>query len=236
MRVRLQSRLLPADERGVESDNDALDLGTAGASAHREYERRRANREQRTREAHPRIGGLLFRLKDDPQHEIVWSRGGLGEEASAATFAKHCVASVLVLHDRRIRGSRANIDHLAVCANGVWVIDSKRYTGKVRIHDPWFGEKTLKIDGRDKTKLITGLAKQVELVRAALVETAPGVPVSGALSFVGDGLPLIGKLTFQGYPIRSPRQVAKLLNAEGELTPSMVRALAIELAKKFPSA
>jgi hypothetical protein len=220
----------------VQSDDDELDSGTAGASARREHQRRRANREQRLRDAHPRIGGLLFTLKDDPHHEMAWSRGAGGEETTASSFAKHCSEKVLVLHDRGIRGSRANIDHLAVCSNGIWVIDSKRYKGKVAIHSPWFGEKTLKIGGRDQSKLIAGLSKQVDLVKSALATSAPGVPVNGAIAFIGDGLPLLGKLSFHGYPIRYPKQVARLLNADGELTPEMVRALAIELARQFPSA
>jgi hypothetical protein len=220
----------------VQPSDDELDLGVAGASARREHERRRANREQRTREAHPRIGGLLFTLKDDPRHEAVWARGAGGEELAAAQFVKHCSPQVLVLHDQRIGRSRANIDHIAVCANGVWVIDSKRYQGKVEIRNPLFGQKTLRIAGRDQTKLITGLHKQVDVVKAALADSAPGVQVQGAVAFIGDGLPLLSKLSFDDVPIRYPKQLAKLLNGSGELAPEMVRAIAIELARQFPSA
>jgi hypothetical protein len=39
---------------------------------------------------------------------------------------------VELLHDRRICGSRANIDHLAIGPGGVTVIDAKNYRGKVR--------------------------------------------------------------------------------------------------------
>jgi hypothetical protein len=220
----------------VEPPDDELDLGVAGASARREHERRRTNREQRSREAHPRIGGLLFTLKDDPRHEAAWAHGAAGEELAAAQFLKHCSPQVLVLHDRRIARSRSNIDHIAICANGVWVIDSKRYKGKVEIRNPMFGDKSLRIAGRDQTKLITGLHKQVDLVKAALADSAPGVPVRGAVAFIGDGLPLLSRLSFEGVPIRYPKQLAKLLNSSGELTPEMVRAIAIELTRRFPSA
>lgn len=163
-------------------------------------------------------------------------RGAGGEETTAAAFAKHCPTTVLVLHDRRIPGTRSNIDHIAVCANGVWVIDSKRYKGKVAIHNPLLGQRALKIGGRDQSKLIAGVQRQVERVTAALADSAPGVPVNGAIAFIGDGLPLIGKLTFDGIPIRYPKQLAKLLSVDGELRPEMVRALAIELARQFPAA
>ena len=37
--------------------------------------------------------------------------------------------TVRVLHDRRIPGTRANIEHLVVCPTGVLVVDAKRYVG-----------------------------------------------------------------------------------------------------------
>src|SRR5690349_12373316 len=57
------------------------DLGSAGASAGREYERRRRNRAQRTRTAHPHIGGLLLALQGEPQHQVAFRRGQHGEVA-----------------------------------------------------------------------------------------------------------------------------------------------------------
>src|SRR5690349_12414256 len=45
----------------------AIDVGTAGASARREFERRKARRDQRVRARHPKIGGLLLALSDEPQ-------------------------------------------------------------------------------------------------------------------------------------------------------------------------
>lgn len=55
--------------------------GRAGSSARREYERRRQSRERLTRERHPRIGGLLLALRDEPQSERSWAVGAAGEEA-----------------------------------------------------------------------------------------------------------------------------------------------------------
>src|SRR3954469_20729216 len=152
---------------GAPSDGD-LDLGTAGASARSEHQRRRANRENSGRDKHPRIGGALLALSDDPTHEKVWARGAGGEEHVAKFLAKYLNDGVVVLHDRRIPGSRANIDHIAVAPSGIWVIDSKRYKGKVAVSKPLFGKAKLTIAGRDKTKLVEGLAKQVALVEAVM--------------------------------------------------------------------
>src|ERR1700709_487015 len=95
----------------------------AGASARREGERRKANREARVHEHHPRLGGVILALRDAPQHERSWARGAGGEELVELALTKRC-PDVPVLHDRRIPGSRANIDHIGIAATGVWVIDT----------------------------------------------------------------------------------------------------------------
>jgi len=215
---------------------DDLDLGTAGASARREHERRKVNREKRVREKHPRIGAALLALGDDPTHEAVWARGAGGEEHVAKFLAKYLNEKVVVLQDRRVPRSRANIDHIAVAPSGVWVIDSKRYKGKVAVAKPLFGQAKLTIAGRDKTKLVEGLAKQVALVEAVMPEVAPGVPVRGALCFVDADLPLLGNLSFNGYPLLYPKRLAKRINADGPLAAERVRELAKALAGRFPVA
>jgi hypothetical protein len=140
---------------GAEMDNKDLDfdLGTAGASGRREYERRLSNREARTRARHPHVGGLLLKLQDQPHHEKAWATGAMGEEALAALLARRC-PDVLVLNDRRMPRSRANIDHVAVAPSGVYVIDAKRYMGKIEVRKERSGEEKLWINGRNKTKLI----------------------------------------------------------------------------------
>jgi len=149
-----------------------LDIGTAGASGRREYERRRAKREDAMRERHPRIGNVLLKFQEAPAHEKAWATGARGEEELAACLARRC-PKVIVLHDRRMPGSRANIDHLAVAPSGVLVIDAKRYKGKIEVRRPFFGDAKLVIGGRDKTKLVDGLERQAAAVAAASRSCAP---------------------------------------------------------------
>jgi hypothetical protein len=217
-------------------DQDDLDLGIAGASARREHERRKDRRERRTREKHRRLGGIIWALQDDPSHEQVWARGAKGEERVARSLAKYLDKSVRVLHDRRVPRSRANIDHIAVGSSGVWVIDAKRYDGKAEIRKPLFGEPTLLIKGRDQSKLVEGLARQVELVRATLAGSSPDVRVNGALCFVDTDLPMLGTLTFNGYPLLYPRRLAKRINSGGPLSAETVDTVLRTLAAAFPPA
>lgn len=154
----------------------------------------------------------------------------------ARSLTKHLREDVILLNDRRIPGSRANIDHIAVSPSGIWVIDAKRYKGKVAVSKPLFGPPKLTIAGRDKSKLVEGLAKQVELVNALTPEIAPGIQVRGSLCFVDADLPMLGRLNFSGFPLLYPRQLAKRINEDGPLGEPEIRAVASELARRFPAA
>jgi len=115
----------------------------------------------------------------------------------------------------------------------VWVIDAKRYKGKLTVNKPLFGNAKLMINGRDRSCLTAGLAKQVALV---LASTAPDVSVHGALCFIDTELPLLGALTFDGYPLLRGRSLAKRLNADGPIDAARIRALAGVVAQRFPVA
>lgn len=93
--------------------------------------------------------------------------GGVGEEKLAAALNRRAGPELRVLHDGRIPGSRANIDHLAVTPTGVYVIDAKRYHGApgVRFSKPFGrGEKQLWVDGRKCTRLVNGVRGQMTRV------------------------------------------------------------------------
>lgn len=221
---------------------DDLDLGTAGAGARRQLERRRARREAKTRAAHPRVGGLLLRFQDTPQNEKAWEDGAIGEEAVAAHLAARC-PDVVVLNDRRMPRSRANIDHIAVAPSGVWVIDAKRYKGKIEVRKSLFGDAKLVIRGRDQTKLVKGLERQVDTVRAGLATIEQDAPVNGCFCFInpdgqagGSGLPLLWTLTIDDFPLYYPRRLSKRLNQAGVIRPEQIAVLAEALAVLFPHA
>ena len=220
---------------------DELDFGTAGAGARREAEKRRSRREERTREAHPHIGGLLFKLQAVPHSEKAWDTGATGEEVLGAHLASSC-PEVVVLHDRRMPGSSANIDHIAVASSGVFVIDAKRYKGRIEVRRPFLGDAALYINGRRKTQLVEGLRRQVEAVRERLGIIDQDVPVHGCFCFLnpvgqagGSGLPLFRTLNIDGYPLYYPRRLAKRLNRPGSIDTERRAVLTEALVELFPS-
>jgi Nuclease-related domain len=178
----------------------------------------------------------LLALQDESQHQQAWARGAAGEEQVAKLLAKYLDDDVVVLHDRRIPGSRANIDHIAVAPSGVWVIDAKRCEGKATIDRPLLGKPRLLINRRDQAKLIDGLDRQVVLVRTAMAQIAPETPTRGALCFVDTDLPLIRPLTLSGYPLLYPRALAKRINRTGPAGDGTVNATAAALASIFVAA
>ncbi|HEX4188820.1 MAG TPA: nuclease-related domain-containing protein [Solirubrobacteraceae bacterium] len=222
-------------------------LGTAGGSASLKAQRLREQRQARqaSRSGLGRLAATLFEPGGDKrlrQEERNWTTGADGEHDLAGYLARRC-PDVPMLHDRRAPASRGNIDHIAIAPSGVYVIDCKRYKGKIEVSEPLFGKAKLKINGRDQTKLIAGLDKQVSRVRTAIAEIAPDVPIHGCLCFVtpegflaDSGLPLLRTLKLGGYPLYYPRRLAKRLNQSGTLEPDRAARLQAELAERLPEA
>lgn len=216
--------------------------GSAGASAQREYERRRANRENRIRTAHPKIGGFLLAVSDEPQSTTAWATGARGEELLGKRLDGLAGEGVRLLHDRRIPRTKANIDHIAVSTAGVFVIDAKRYKGRPQLHveGGLFRPRVEKlvVGTRDQTKLVEGVHKQVDLVRAALEAAGVAdVPVRGVLCFVEADWPLFGgSFVIDGVGVLWPKKLAEQLATAGPLDDARVDEAHRALATAFPPA
>ena len=60
-------------------------------------------------------------------------KGALGEEAVGSRLNKLAKQGFVILHDRSIPGSRANIDHLVIGPTGVFVVDAKNYASRMTL-------------------------------------------------------------------------------------------------------
>ena len=217
---------------------DALESGQAGASLERESERRKRNRERRTRDAHPRIGGLLLAMRGIPQHERAFHQGAVAERAVADSLSNRTAGSpVITLHNRGMPGGRGDIDHVAIAPSGVYVIDTKDWKGKVEVQTPWFGTAKLLIRGRDRTKLIDGLERQIAAVRDALDRDGHHeIPIRGVLCFTQADLPFLRTQKLRGHLLLYRKALAKQLNADGPLDTPVLENLARHLAVALPPA
>lgn len=210
--------------------------GVAGASARREYERRTARNEQRTRDKWGPLGGIAVALSDERQSTKAWKQGAIGEELLGPRLDSWASNDLQVLHDRRIRGTKANIDHIVVAPSGVWVVDAKRYQGRpeLRVDGGLLRPRSerLFVGRRDCSKLVDGVLKQVGLVEPVIA----GVPVTGVLCFVEADWPVIsGAFITRGVHVVWPKRLGKLIGG-GEPRIVDVPEVTRVLASTFPSA
>jgi hypothetical protein len=232
----------------TQAEDDAI--GRAGASARAEYERRQAKDEARRRALFGPLAPLapLARLLAGPRPSTqAWGRGAVGEER-VGYWLDHAVGRHgVVLHDRAIPGGRANIDHIAVVASGIWVIDTKHYRGRLERRElgrGWFVPRPrLVVAGRDQGRLVSASRRQQALVTEALLKdesgggrgAGPRSLVRAALCFTGVQVGLFARpFKLEGVLVTWPRPFARALRAPGPFGPAERRALAARLARAFP--
>ena len=217
-----------------------IDAGIAGGSARREHGRRVAKREADTRARWGnRIGGLVLKLTDEPQSTRAWRVGAEGEEKLAKALAE--VDGLRVLNDRRVPGTRGNIDHIVVAPAGVFVVDAKHYKGLVKVRDRGGLFRTdlrLYVAGRDCSHLAEGLGWQVEAVEQALesADLDPLPPVTPVLCFIGAEWPLFRPpSSFGGVRLESIRSLRGLLADEQALDGAAIDRTLRVLATTLPA-
>jgi hypothetical protein len=215
----------------------AIDTGQPGASARAEFERRQRADDARRQAVFGRYLSPVVKLvAGERQTTRAWSQGGRGEERVGHLLSKAVGLDGVVLHDRSIPGRSSNIDHIAIVPSGVWVIDTKQYTGRVQQRDlgSWFVSRpALFVNGRNRSSLIGGVLRQVDRVEP-LVEA--DVPLHAALCFADAEWGLLGRpFTIDGVHITWANKQSSSLVARGPLSVDAIRTLAGRIAAAFPA-
>jgi hypothetical protein len=218
----------------------ALRRGRAGASARSEYERRENRDDPRRRRVFGPLAPMVRLLVGSKPSTEAWGRGADGEERVGHWLDRAVGRHGVVLHDRALPRGRANIDHIAVVASGVWVIDTKHYRGRLERRElrGWFVPRPrLLVAGRDESRLVTAARRQQALVAEAVTAEEPGAGslVRAALCFTGVQIGLFTRpFPLEGVLVTWPRAFARALRAPGPIGPAARRELADRVARSFP--
>ena len=214
-----------------------VDTGVAGRSASKKYERLHRAREARIDAKFGRMAGLVKFLTDDPHSITAWKKGSAGERELATSLEQRLADRAILLHDRRVPKSSANIDHVVIAESGVWVVDAKNYAGLVQLRDvgSWLREDNrLYVGRRDCTKLVDGMSWQVDAVRKAL--SGLDVSVSCAVCFTDAEWKLFAKpFTLKGVFVSGPIALARKISETSQLSGEQVREIAMRLSTALPA-
>jgi hypothetical protein len=186
-----------------------------------------------------RLGGVVLALTDAPMSTRAWSIGREGEAKLAAALSD--VDGLIALHDRRVPGTRGNIDHILVAPAGVFVVDAKAHKGMVKVRDRGGLFRTdlrIYVGPRDCSGLADGLAWQVEAVQqafeAAALNQMPSI--TPVLCFVEADWPLFrAPESFRGVRLESPKSLWNLVTQSNDLDESAIDSIARALAAALPS-
>ena len=163
------------------------------------------------------VGAVGWRLRFRPSAEAsAWRQGARGERRTARRLRRLVRRGYVVFHDLAMPGSRANIDHLLLGSTGVFVIDSKQYSGRIQ-----------QTPDRHVWHNHYPLDQQLETVRAEAqaVEALLGVPVIPLLCVHGASVQW-GGLRAQGVAIVPAGQLQAALGADPVLAAEQVAVLA----------
>lgn len=156
------------------------------------------------------------------QHIESYGKGAEGERKTGRALEDRKLAGYRVLHDRRIPGSRANIDHIAIGPGGVFVVETKSYKGKLEIR----GEEIF-VSGRNRTSVLEQTWREAVAVQGVLGELLAefGLNVVPLLCIHGVEFPW-GRSAAQGVRIVGARGLRKALeSAETRLNGEQIQQL-----------
>jgi ssDNA-binding Zn-finger/Zn-ribbon topoisomerase 1 len=161
-----------------------------------------------------------------PPSTTAWETGALGEEWTARMLDPLAERGFVILHDRRIPGSKANIDHIAVGPSGVFVIETKNIAGRLQIDGP-----DMRIAGR-RVRAVEEVRREASAVANALGASLAvhGLAVVPVICAHRAELPIFTNRV-DGVRVVDGKGLVRLLTTSAPvLTPGDVSALAGRLA------
>ena len=140
----------------------------------------------------------------------AWAIGAHGERETGRILDRLRAFGYHVIHDVRVPGSLANIDHVVIGSTGIFLIETKSYSGTVRLSGD-----SLRHNGRNLTRVF----EQIERQRSALLGLLSPVPehlrVQPILCFHRTRIarPLFGSPRLNGLRVSSSSTVMRTIRS-----------------------
>jgi hypothetical protein len=155
-----------------------------------------------------------WRLRFRPSADtLAWRHGAHGERRTARLLDRLQPHGWVVLHDLAVPGSRANLDHLLIGPGGVFVVDSKQYSGRLQLGADgtlWHGRYPLTLTLR---------AVRFEADRATAMLGMPAVEAIPIVAVHGAPVPW-GSLQVDQVTVVAADRLTDLLRARPSCTPT----------------
>lgn len=153
------------------------------------------------------------------QSTEAWAKGAQGERMTASALDRLPDGYVAV-HDLRMPGSRANIDHVVIGPTGVFTVETKHYSSDVVISG-----KQARVGRRSLSPVVEQAQRQAAAVSAML-----GTAVMPVVVVQGSGVQLSGWFTkpiVDGVRFCSGRRLNKVLTGRRTALSSEERSLLV---------
>lgn len=187
----------------------------------------------------PQVHGVAARsLQSEKMRisQINREKGVIGEEGIAKVLEDLAREyGLVVLHDLSIPGQKANIDHILIQSNAVFVIDAKNYLGKVNVKKDSKGKFQLYVGRNKRTELATKLKTYAEKVENHLSSTGNMVKVVPLLAFYRAEFHPNSKYQIDGVMVNVSGIENELLRFDSRKGNDFdIRMLAEKILEEFP--
>lgn len=187
------------------------------------------------------VGGSAALREAQLQHDPSWSKGAHGEFQMDRRLHQELKPGAIILTDRQLPNSNANIDHVVIAPSGLWIIDTKKWSGKIEYRGKRFDDPDMRliVGGQDRTLKVEALYNQVIPVAQLIDDLDPGrsIDIHPAIVFVRGNwstkLTLLDMISrpvhHDGVLIASPKMLTRKINENGPLQPELIKRLAERL-------
>lgn len=186
------------------------------------------------------VGGSSALRVHSGRRDRKWRQGAAGEYLMDVHLHENLSNGEIILADRRVPNSSSNIDHVVIASSGVWIIDSKKWRGKVEYVSSSGSNWRLLVNGQDHTDEVDKIFAQVIPVAQVLEDRS--TPINPALCFIDadwrDSI-ILRDLFKRPYKhdrvvISPPRLLVKVIKKPGPLDNAAVQRIGEILDRRLP--